>query len=209
MGELVETWRAWGNGQDVSQNQLWFMGIFWWGRVGLSLELFGGLTMLADVITSPRLRSFAGSLRSGISLERSRDLSLFCFEMVRNFFVVLFTTKSFYKAINRLGVAGVLITTGLILASTVAGAFVFMYFFDGALMVILGSVIAFVSGVIIGPSILFLIGTVLFIVMLLFYVPIFAASLVLDIERKYLKKSIEIAAITSILSGFHFDLLAS
>ncbi|RAO27903.1 hypothetical protein PSN13_05791 [Micromonospora saelicesensis] len=68
---LGDVWAAWWSGDSTADIRLWWWPMLIWSRLGKSLQLLAGLTVILDLIDLDKLRQFAVKLD-----RRGRDLSL-------------------------------------------------------------------------------------------------------------------------------------
>ncbi len=60
---LWDLWREWAAGNSTLEFELWGLEMLWWGRIGKILQLLGALTVLAEIVGPERLESTAVALK--------------------------------------------------------------------------------------------------------------------------------------------------
>ncbi len=63
MWDLLHAWREWLAGHDTTQLRVFGIPVLWWGRFGKTLEFFGGLTVVVDLLGRTRMEAFHANLR--------------------------------------------------------------------------------------------------------------------------------------------------
>jgi hypothetical protein len=99
---LFEAWASWCAGNRVDGSVLWWFTILWWGRIGKGLELFAGLTIIAEIIGPEGLRAFGDSLRTQKSFKHLLT-RLFDQPLISGlgFFSILFALGYFVRLLLR------------------------------------------------------------------------------------------------------------
>lgn len=64
MNELFELWEIWLSGKVPETATLWGKEIYFWGRIGSSIQLVTALFIIAQFIGAERIRSFGQSLNN-------------------------------------------------------------------------------------------------------------------------------------------------
>ena len=217
-----DAWHRWFSGENVANYHLWMFQIVWWGRVGKLVSFISALTVIAELIGAERIRGFGESLHGRFTFGQAMQIVKAGFRpmslVLKSKYRILFGFKrkaddstvappyrvlmdEFFRTKIGFGSVVVVSLTTIVTAYIVfklyglPGAIAFFFVFSYAYSVILPFMVALL--------VTFLMTT--FVCMdLLFIEP--AAWL---LERRSLDKLIKIGALTLLIIGFHFDLLAS
>lgn len=65
--------RAWTEGLDISQRELWGIRILWWGRLGALVQLISAMVVVIDLVGAERLRLFGLRLHSDLGAQGARN----------------------------------------------------------------------------------------------------------------------------------------
>jgi hypothetical protein len=63
MWTLLHAWHEWLLGHDNRHLSVFGIAVFWWGRIGKTLEFLGGLTVVMDLLGRERMEVFHATLR--------------------------------------------------------------------------------------------------------------------------------------------------
>jgi hypothetical protein len=189
-----EAWSLWWSGQKVDGMRMWGVPLLWWGRVGKVMQFGGGLIAILDLIGSERLNRAAGNVHRKARLIR-RDARRTAHE------------KPPVSAEKRFGVlwtsaligANVL---GLVVLFAVRGPFALLgdWYARGSLIaVVVMAAVVFASGLLVIALLYLLLRTA--------HLPFVALAWVFGSGRP--GHPMRWVAFGFVLTGFHFDLLAS
>lgn len=204
-----EAWALWLDGINLSEQYLWGVQILWWGRFGKILGLLSALAIVAEIIGAERLRDTGKAIRKRYILKNAWNIIVEIASSIWMLISAFFVSDEkqdayidqFYE--TRLGIFTLFVwMLSLIIIFTI-------YFYqDGIKEAFFASIIWLSFGGI-GLALLFaaIFIFISFLLALVDFILIRPFSRLL--EHKYMGKIIKIISLTLLLTGFHFDLLAT
>jgi len=209
---LRHAWSLWASGDLDSNDQLWGLPMFWWGRIGRITEFVAALTIIAEIIGTQRLRAFGYRLREqslgALSGKTFSDLFGWTNAWLR--FLLAPSDSAAERraldAMSRYRITDTVMLTTVILWGVAWLVFAGLSFADrnvlrGFLFVFIGLLAGFFAPLLVGILICLaaLIGLV---------VEVFVRSAAWALDREALDTWIKVGSAFLLALGFHFDLLA-
>lgn len=217
--ELVEVWRAWQDGKLPNEALLWNRPVYFWERVGMSVQFFAAMLILAEIAGPANIRRFGRSLDATRLLRR----------LLRRGYTL---AGSMVAALGRAlgsppGSSGASTPAP---AFTAGGAVAVQNTLAAALLVFWSGVAMYFTMLNAGesPRVSFvwsfaatglLVVVLLFVAVLLLVLATTGFGLLLDwilfrpsawlLDRPYVDKLFKVASLVILAIGFHFSLLAS
>jgi di/tricarboxylate transporter len=209
---LRHAWSLWASGDLESNDQLWGLPIFWWGRIGRITEFVAGLAIIAEIIGTERLRAFGYRLREQSLRALSGKTFSDVFGWMNAWWRYLVARsdspaeREALDATERYAITDTVMVPAMVLWAVVWLVFAGFSFADGnvsrgLLFVLAGALAAFFAPLLVGVLICLaaLIGLV---------VDVFVRSAAWILDREGLDTWIKAGSAFLLALGFHFDLLA-
>jgi uncharacterized membrane protein len=216
---VIEAWRLWLSGNLSPNATIFGVSIFWWGRLGKTMQFVGAITIIADIIGPAKIRSFGASLHGAIT---STTLMQFLRHSFRWYTIMFRYTlmKDYVDENRRDSIANSEIEeetkqfqldllNGLIcLILTLIVMLSIELPQDWWVFLVEAAIVFFCLLVSISPT-LTVLTVVSFIIAGLAFNLVFIQPLAWVLEHPSLDRFTKVASLLFLLVGFHFELLAS
>jgi hypothetical protein len=206
--DILEAWSAWSSGGNISQQILWGISIQWWGRVGKFMQLLAGLTIVAEIVGSERLRHFGQSLHGALTYLGLKKRLIAAVRLIGDQLIYMVAQEgTASEARERIGDSE-LARFNTILVPILVVVLTYWGWRNDLEQIWLVAAVSFIASATMAPFIV-AISVMIASVLGLLIDTLFIEPVAWLVERPRLERSGKVLSIALLLIGFHFDLLAS
>ncbi|NJP09061.1 MAG: hypothetical protein HC866_05870 [Leptolyngbyaceae cyanobacterium RU_5_1] len=209
---IFEAWALWWSGHLSPHSTIWGVSIFWWGRLGRTMQFVGAVTIIADIIGPEKIRKFGSSLQGAITPRLLTEFLKDCFEWYSIIFrhTLMKDYDDETPAAKKLARHSKLDLLNYVVCFLLTVVVVFSAKLQQA-----GWVVLIEAAIIFSCLLVSLSPLVTALIVIIFAATglvanfVFIKSLARLLEHPSLDRSTKIASLLFLLLGFHFELLAS